>query len=208
MCTNRVRPSSPRGGADFEAQGNRTERTPLQASRHTVHVSRPTFTPDPDCGYRPVYDLAVDMALTLAYDDGDLFRPPMIPAESVEMALSAGYVLLDQALLNEESDGDSFIALLGDNLHRLGTHAILGQHGTHDELDAAHSVLDGAYRLHSECIDPEDEPHFFQAVEQAEAHVDRLGWEALVWHKITALPSLLFAFLTTDEPTRAVRVCT
>ena len=178
----------------------------MQASRHTVHVSRPKFTPGPRCMYRPTYDLAVDMALTLAYDDGDLLRPPTIPAESVEEALTAGYVLLEQTLLNVESDGDSFIALPGDNLHRLGTHAILSQHGSHAELEAAHSVLGDAYQAHSECIDPEDEPHFFQAEEQAEAHVDRIGWELLVRYGITPLPSLLFAFLTTDDPTCGVRV--
>lgn len=179
----------------------------MTAARQLVHVSPATLTLHPGCIYRPVYDLACDYAAGLAYDDGDLLRPPMIPADSVEEALAAGYVLLDQELLDgEASYGDSFIALLADNLHRLCTEAVINQRGSHAELDAAHGVLGETYRQHAECIDPEDEPHFFQAMEQAEAHVDRIGWELLVRYRITPLPSLLFAFLTTDDPSRAARV--
>ena len=179
----------------------------MQASRHTVHVSRPTFTPAPGCSYRPIYELAREFAATLSYDDGDLMRPPMIPADRLDEAFAVGYVLIDRALLDTPAtEGDSFIALPADNLHRLGTYDILKQRGSHAELDAAHGVLGAAYQAHSECIDPEDEPHYFQAAEQAEAHVDRIGWELLVRCGITPLPSLLFAFLTTDDPSRAVRV--
>lgn len=130
----------------------------------------------------------------------------MIPADSVEEALAEGYVLLDQELLNESSDGDSFIALLADSFHRLCTEAVLSQRGSQAELTAVDGVLAGTYRRYAECIDPDDEPHFFQAMEQAEAHVDRIGWELLVRYGITSLPSLLFAFLTTDDPTCAVMV--
>lgn len=185
----------------------------MTASQHTVDVSRPTFIPDPLCRHRPVYDLARDMAETLAFDDGDLFRPLTIPADLVEGAVNAGYILIDREMIARDSrEGNAFVALLADNLHRLCTEAILSRRDSgspaHEELLTAHEILTDAYRRYAECDDPEDAPRLFQLVEQAEAHVDRLGWEALVRHKITALPSLLFAFLTTDEPTRAVRVCT
>jgi hypothetical protein len=178
----------------------------LTVSRHTVHVSRPKFVPGPGCTYRPIYDLAKQLAATLTEDDGYLMRPPRIPAESVEDALDAGLVLIDEELLDTRPHGDSLVALPASDLHRTCVEAVLGRYWAITEATRAQATLHEAELLYAVCIDTDDEPYLFQAAEQAQTEFDTVAWAALVRYEITPLPSLLFAFLTTDDPHLAVRV--
>lgn len=178
----------------------------MQASRHTVHVSRPTFVPGPGCTYRPIYDLARQLASTLTYDDGHATRPPRIAADRAEDALLTGLVLIDAELLDTPTGGDSLVALPASDLHRTCVEAVLGRYWAISEVTRAQAALHEAELLYAACIDPEDEPYLFQAAEQAETEFDTVAWAALVRYEITPLPSLLFAFVSTEDPDRAARV--
>ena len=133
-------------------------------------------------------------------------RPPMIPAESVDDALDSGLVLIDEELLDTRTAGDSFVALPANDLHRTCVEAVLGRYWAFTEVSNALNVRHEAELLYAVCVDPEDEPYLLQAAERAQADFDAVAWVALVRYEITAHPSLLFAFLTTDDPHGAVRV--
>jgi hypothetical protein len=176
-----------------------------------VQDSRPTFVPSPGCTYRPIYTIAQQIARDLIYGnvtDGDNYRPPTIPEHLREEALAAGYVMIAAELLDrtaEQSDPEAelviFPANYMDALCRVMVLISADRH-THEIDNALHAFVDAQER-YSECL-PDERPASVAKMDQADAHFDRLSWEALVRHDLAPYPSLLFTFLTTEDPSCAV----
>lgn len=187
----------------------------MTASRCTVQIqdSRPTFTPGHRCSLRPLYDLAQAIARDLIHgdeSDGDNYRPPTVPEHHLNEALGSGHVMIAAELLDgaaaecaPEAELAIFPATYMDAWCR--TMVLISADRYEPEVDDSLGAFVDAQERYRRCP-PDERPWYVAQLDQSEAQFDRLSWDALVRHDLALHPSLVYAFLTTDDPGSAVRV--